>query len=62
MDACYYLLICTNEHFEAPKLELYPFDQYSELFQYLQDRLFLTDIKWYQIYWGETLIMQRTVN
>lgn len=62
MDAQYYLLICTNKHFEAPELKLYPFDQYSALWQFLQDLLFLNDIKWYQIYWGETLIMQRTVN
>lgn len=61
MDAKYYLLICTNEHIEAPELQLYPFDSYSALWQYLQDLLFLNDIKWYQIYWGETLIMQRNV-
>ena len=61
MDSKYYLLICTNDNFEAPELQLYPFDQYSALWQYLQDLLFLHDIKWYQIYWGETLIMQRTV-
>lgn len=61
MDAKYYLLICTDEHFEAPELQLIPFDQYSALWQYLQDLLFLNEIKWYQIFWGETLIMQRNV-
>lgn len=62
MDAKYYLLICTSDDFTTPELQLYPFDQYSALWQYLQDLLFLNDIKWYQIYWGETMIMQRTVN
>lgn len=62
MDAKYYLLICTSDRFEAPELKLYPFDQYSALWQYLQDLLFLHDIKWYQIFWGDTLIMQRNVN
>ena len=62
MDAKYYLLVCTNDRFEAPELQLHPFDQYSALWQYLQDLLFLHDIKWYQIYWGDTLIMQRNVN
>ncbi len=58
MDSCYYLLISTGE-IGAEELELHSFDSYSELWQYLQDRLFLDRLKWYQIFWGDTLIMQR---
>ena len=61
MDAKYYLLICTSDDFTTPELQLHPYDQYSALWQDLQDLLFLHDIKWYQIFWGDTLIMQRHV-
>jgi hypothetical protein len=60
MDASYFLLLATGEIGEEA-LELHPFDSYSELWQYLQDRLFLDRIKWYQIFWGDTLIMQRVL-
>ena len=58
MDASYFLLLATDEIGEVA-LELQKFDSYTELWQYLQDRLFLDRLKWYQIYWGDTLIMQR---
>lgn len=54
MDACYYLLLSLGE-----TLELHNFDTYTELWQYLQDRLFLDRPHWYQIYWGDSLILQK---
>lgn len=60
MDANYFLLISTGE-IGAEELELHSFETYSQLWQYLQDRLFLDRIKWYQIYWGDTRIMQRVL-
>ncbi len=54
MDACYYLLLSLGE-----TLELHNFDTYTELWQYLQDRLFLDRPRWYQIYWGDSLILQK---
>lgn len=60
MDANYFLLIATGE-IGAEELELNKFDTYSQLWQYLQDRLFMDRIKWYQVYWGDTLIMQRVL-
>lgn len=60
MDSCYYVLLSTGND-GAEELELHSFDNYSLLWQYLQDRLFLDRIKWYQIYWGDTLIMQRVL-
>lgn len=62
MDSKYFLLISLDSDvFEAPELKLTTFDTYSELWQYLQDVLFLYRVRWYQIYWGDTLIMQRTL-
>ena len=60
MDANYFLLIATGEIGEE-ELELNKFETYSQLWQYLQDRLFMDRIKWYQVYWGDTLIMQRVL-
>ena len=53
MDACYYLLLSLGE-----TLELHNFDTYTQLWQYLQDRLFMDRPRWYQIYWGDSLILQ----
>lgn len=62
MDASYFLLISLDrEVFEVPELELYRFDQYSDLWQFLQDELFQNEIRWYQIYWGDTLMMQKLI-
>lgn len=60
MDARYYVLLATGDIGEEA-LELYPFDTYSELWHYLQDRLFMDRIKWYQIYWGDVLMIQRVL-
>lgn len=60
MDSCYYVLLSTGND-GVEELELHSFNDYSSLWQYLQDRLFLDRIKWYQIYWGDTLIMQRVL-
>lgn len=60
MDSKYFLLIASGEIGEE-SLKLTSYDSYSELWQYLQDRLFLDSPKWYQIYWGDTLIMQRVL-
>ena len=60
MESCYYLLLCTDDT-TAPELELHPFNTYSELWQYLQDRLFLDRLKWYKIYWGDTQILSRVL-
>lgn len=63
MDSKYYLLISRDtDQFEAPELVLKGYDSYSELWQELQDALFLDDIRWYQIYWGDTLITQRIIH
>lgn len=62
MDAKYFLLYSKSEYWDTPELHLFSFDQYSELWQYLQDLLFLEDLNWYQIFWGDTLIMQRNVH
>lgn len=62
MDASYFLLISLDTAtFEAPELELYRFEQYSDLWQFLQDELFQNEIRWYQIYWGDTLMMQKLI-
>ena len=62
MDSKYFLLLSLDSDvFEVPDLKLYPFDTYSDLWQFLQDTLFLESVRWYQIYWGDTLIMQRTL-
>lgn len=62
MDSKYFLLLSLDSDvFEAPDLKLYPFETYSDLWQFLQDTLFLESVRWYQIYWGDTLIMQRTL-
>ena len=58
MGAKYYVLLALGEIGEE-YLELHPFDSYSELWHYLKDRLFMDSIKWYQIYWGDTLMTQR---
>lgn len=60
MDAKYYVLLALGDIGEE-RLELKPFDSYSDLWHYLQDRLFMDDIKWYQIYWGDTLMAQRVL-
>lgn len=60
MDSKYYLLISTGI-FGEEALELHSFEIYSELWQYLQDRLFYREIKWYQIFWGDVLMMQKMV-
>lgn len=60
MDAKYYVLLALGDIGEE-RLELKGFDSYSELWHYLQDRLFLDRIKWYQIYWGDTLMAQRVL-
>ena len=61
MDSDYFLLYSKNtEAYGAPELVLKRYVTYSSLWQALQDILFLEDIKWYQIFWGDTLIMQRT--
>lgn len=60
MDSNYFLLISRDTYIhEAPELVLKSYDTYSELWQELQDALFLDPIRWYQIFWGDTLIMQR---
>lgn len=62
MDAKYYLLLSVNtEDFETPMLDLYEFDQYSQVWEKLQDELFYNRVRWYQIYWGDTLMMQKLV-
>ena len=62
MDASYFLLISRDTStFEAPVLDLYEFKTYSELWQYLQDELFQNEVRWYQIYWGDTLMMQKLI-
>lgn len=62
MDCNYYLLLSLEtDNFDTPMLELFNFDTYSALWQYLQDTMFMEDIRWYQIYWGETLMMQKRV-
>ena len=62
MDASYFLLISLDTaSFEVPELELYRFEQYSDLWQFLQDELFQNEIRWYQIYWGDTLMMQKLI-
>jgi hypothetical protein len=62
MDAKYYLLISQDtDQFEAPALALYEFDQYSDLWHFLEDLLWMEDIRWYQIFWGDTLMMQKMV-
>lgn len=60
MDADYYVLLSTGDVI-APALELHKFTDYSSLWQYLQDRLFMDRIAWYQIYYGDVLIMQRVL-
>lgn len=60
MDSKYFLLIATGEIGEE-ELQLTSYETYSELWHYLQDRLFLDRLKWYQIYWGDTLIMQKVL-
>lgn len=63
MDSKYFLLISRNsDQYETPELVLRGYDTYSELWHELQDALFLDDIRWYQIYWGDTLIMQRFIH
>ena len=63
MDSKYYLLISRDtDQFEDPELVLKGYDTYSDLWQELQDALFLDDIRWYQIYWGDTLITQRILH
>ena len=60
MDAKYFLLISLEtDNFEAPELKLFEFDTYSELWQHLQDILFMNQIRWYQIYWGDNLMQKR---
>lgn len=62
LDANYYLLISRNtDNFETPILDLYEFDTYSQLWQHLQNELFQNYVRWYQIYWGDTLMMQKLV-
>lgn len=62
MDAKYYLLISRNtDNFETPMLDLYEFDTYSQLWQHLQNELFQNYVRWYEIYWGDTLMMQKLV-
>lgn len=62
MDANYYLLISRNtDNFDTPILDLYEFDTYSQLWQHLQNELFQNYVRWYQIYWGDTLMMQKLV-
>lgn len=62
MDSKYYLLLSLNtDDFEAPMLDLYEFDQYSQVWEKLQDELFFNRVRWYQIYWGDTLMMQKLV-
>lgn len=60
MDSKYYVLLATGDTGEEA-LELHPFDDYSSLWHYLTDRLFLYRIKWYQIYWGDVLMVQRVL-
>lgn len=60
MDSKYFLLIASGEIGEE-ELQLTSYDSYSDLWQFLQDRLFLDAIKWYQIFWGDTLITQRVL-
>ena len=62
MDANYYLLLSRDtDDFEVPVLDLYEFETYAELWEVLQDELFLNHIRWYQIYWGDTLMMQKLI-
>ena len=61
MDAKYYLLLSTGDII-TPEIELHPFDDYSVLCQYLQDRLFMDRIGWYQIYWGDVLMQQKVLH
>lgn len=62
MDSKYYLLLSLNtEDFETPMLDLYEFDQYSQVWEKLQDELFYNRVRWYQIFWGDTLMMQKLV-
>lgn len=63
MDSKYFLLISRDsDQFDTPELILRDYDSYSTLWQDLQDALFLDDIRWYQIYWGDSLIMQRYIH
>lgn len=62
MDSKYFLLISRDTDIpETPELVLKSYETYSALWQELQDALFLDPIRWYQIFWGDTLIMQRFV-
>lgn len=62
MDSNYFLLVSKDtETFEAPALELSEFETYADLWQYLQDLLFYNEVRWYQIFYGDTLMMQKLV-
>lgn len=62
MDCKYFLLVSKDtEQFETPVLDLYEFDGYSELWHYLNDLLFMNEVRWYQIFYGDTLMLQKLV-
>lgn len=62
MDCKYFLLVSKDtDQFETPVLDLYEFDGYSELWQFLNDLLFMNEVRWYQIFYGDTLMMQKLV-